>query len=100
MTLYIDTDDERILFDSEKAPLLYEGTEINLTGRTLSLYDARYAVVDGTIGSASEPCKVIVFTDPFTGITLHVPVSFQVADDLAAGLKSPKGRFRKLFPGA
>lgn len=88
MTTYIEQQDGRVLFDTEKAPLKYEGQEITLTGKTLSLYDQRWFVLEGTLGEEAKPCKVLVFVDGFTGLRMEIPLPLEVAAEMGSKLIS------------
>lgn|SRR5881392_2024408 len=96
MTLYIGENEERVLLDTSKAFLRYEENEIDLTGKKLSLYDAEYVIVDGTVGEHGEPCKVMVFTDKFTGISIEIPILLPVAQDISDGMNTTPPKERRL----
>lgn len=89
MTVYVKPDGgERVLLDTLKAHLDYEGEEMNLTGAVLSLYEVGWAVEDGSVGcdDAQEPCKILILVDPFTGLRIEVPLPMPVAEMVAGAL--------------
>lgn len=88
MTIYLMDGEDRVILDTSKAFLRYEEKEIDLTGNTLFLYNANYVVADGTMGENNEPCKVMIFTDRFTGMTIEIPIPLPAADDISEGLKT------------
>lgn len=92
MTLYLMNGDERVILDTSKAYLRYEEKEIDLTGNKLSLYNAQYIVAEGTLGENNEPCKIVVFTDTFTGISIEIPVPLPAAQDISDGLNTRKSK--------
>lgn len=93
MTIFIQTDDdERVLFDTEKAVLDYEGRRIKLTGRLLSFYDQTILVSDGILGEEKSPAKILVVLDNFTGMRLEIPMPLEVASIIGADLMAEQER--------
>jgi hypothetical protein len=87
--------EERVLLDTAKAKLDYEGVRYELTNAMLALYDVSWFVGDGTWGSDEQPCKVLRLTDPFTGLMIEVPFDPETASQLAGALEGKKRRFKR-----
>lgn len=86
----------RVLIDTSKAFLDYEGEDYDLTGATIDCY-GRWSVDVGTVGEEGTPAKVLRFEDPFTGLKIEVPLVAEAQVALAAALlASPRPRRRFL----
>lgn len=86
---------DRVLLDTAKAHLDYEGTAYDLTSGTLDFYDAGWEVVDGTQGEEAVAVKVFKVTDPFTGLGVEIPIPLDVAEKIADALCPPKRQKRR-----
>lgn len=99
MAVYVRlADGERVLLDTKKAKLVYEGREIDLTGATLDFYDFDWLAGPGTLGAAGEEGKVLQVRDRFTGLAVEIPMHAESADGIALGLamNGERGRTRWL----
>lgn len=97
MAVYLRTaDDERMLLDTAKASLDYEGRSIDLTGATLEFFDAEWRVVEATIGHTDPiPARGFMLADPFSGVTVEVAVPLDQADRLALGFAADPEKERR-----
>jgi hypothetical protein len=95
MAVYVDTPEGRVLLDTAKAHLQYEEATIDLTGATLSFYDQEWTIQDGTMGDDNVPCKVLVFTDPFTHLRIEIPVLLEPAKLMGKALDNGKRSLRR-----
>lgn len=76
-------DRERVLLDTAKAHLDYEGTRYDLTGAALEFYNAPWEVGEATLGDERVPARGLVLMDPFTGLRIEVAFTREAADALA-----------------
>jgi hypothetical protein len=96
VSVYLRLDDDRLLLDTAKCKLRYEEDEYDLTGATLDLYEIEWQIGDGTIGLDPQPCKVVMLRDPFTGLTLELPITFDSAERMAAALTARQNGKRRV----
>lgn len=116
MSIYVRTaEGERILLDTAKAKLAFEGREIDLTGATLDIYDFSWLTTPATLGEDAKQAGVVLgIRDTFTGLGIEAPFHLEPAEAVAYGLavaaadgrengRGEKRRLRKLrelLPGA
>jgi hypothetical protein len=97
VSVYLRLNGERLLLDTAKCRLRYEEDDYDLTGATLDLYEMEWQIGDGTVGLEDpQPCKVLMLRDPFTGLTLELPVTFDNAERMAAGLTARQNGKRRV----
>lgn len=94
---------ERVLLDTAKAVLVYEGEEYDLTGASLDFYDFDWMTTEGTLGSEGKACRILTITDRFSGLKVEAPLEHESADRVAVGLaqsddKKRRKGLRRLFP--
>lgn len=97
MAVYLRTaDDKRVLLDTAKAKLNYEGVEYDLTGAALEFFEATWVVVNATLGSAATPARGFAVSDTFTGLRVEVAFPQEVADRVALAFADDPERPKRL----
>lgn len=98
MPVYLRTaSGERVLLDTSKAKLDYEGVEYDLTGGTLEFFEFAWVTAPGAIGvSDPVPGMGLRIEDGFSGLATEVVFPHLDADRVALGLADRPGGERRL----
>lgn len=100
MSIYLRTAaGERLLLDTAKAKLDFEGRVIDLSGVRLDLYEVGWMVGEGTLGDEQVPCKVLVFHDEFSGVRIEIPLPLDRVETFLASfeMNGKSGRWGRLL---